>query len=363
MATGDNFWNSLVNGIKTLAPGGILGVGSAFAKGAIGNFFERKSLDYQSQLNEQSALNAYNRQLDFWNKQNAYNDPSSQIERLVSAGLNPALINSNGVNNNAGGLSSVSPASSATPNNNKPSPTDELNALADYAYKVKEMGFLDQQTQEKIEQIMTIRVDRAIKSIEKELKLTEKEKIELDYAAFYEAYYGESIYGGEPTIPNNEYTERINAARASIAVSNAKVALDEANARFVDAQSEYLANKDSREAMLAASEKALKLAQATSAYASANASSAQATYYTHKNSREAQQSAMALSIDELHRQGIITENESNELKLEIERAWNEGVFGSDAHGHRWHNFETIVNDFFHRNLNLSGSGGVTRTFK
>lgn len=363
MANGKNYWDGFVNGLKDLSPGSLLGVGSSFLKGAIGNYFERQSLDYQAQLNEQAAVNAYNRQLDFWYKQNAYNDPSSQVRRLLDAGLNPAMINANGVNNTAGGLSSTPQASSGSPNGNKPSPTEELNALAEYAYKIKEMGFLDVQTQEKLESILTIRVDRAIKSIEGDLKLTAKEKAELDYKAFYEAYYGESIDGGAPTIPNNEYTERIKAARSSAAASDAKAALDRSAAALNEANAAYLANKDSREAMLAASECALKLAQATASYAAAAASSSQATYYSDKNTREADQLAMEQSINELREQSIITENESNALKHEIDKAWAEGVFGSDAAGHRWQNFETIVNDFFHRNFNLSGSFGITRTIK
>lgn len=45
---------------------------------------------YNNSLAEQSAENAYERQLDFWNKQNSYNSPVNQRKRLEQAGFNPA---------------------------------------------------------------------------------------------------------------------------------------------------------------------------------------------------------------------------------------------------------------------------------
>lgn len=43
----------------------------------------------QAYLNEQLARNAYKRQIEFYNMQNAYNDPSAVVERYKKAGLNP----------------------------------------------------------------------------------------------------------------------------------------------------------------------------------------------------------------------------------------------------------------------------------
>lgn len=46
----------------------------------------------QFEYSEQGAENAYQRGVDFWNMQNAYNDPAAQVERLNAAGLNGAAI-------------------------------------------------------------------------------------------------------------------------------------------------------------------------------------------------------------------------------------------------------------------------------
>lgn len=42
--------------------------------------------------NEQAATTAYNRSIEQWNRENAYNSPTAQMERLRQAGLNPNLV-------------------------------------------------------------------------------------------------------------------------------------------------------------------------------------------------------------------------------------------------------------------------------
>lgn len=87
-----NFMNSTTGGMAT---GGIMdGIGSLFTIGA----------------QKRAATTAYKRQTDFWNKQNAYNTPKAQMERLKAAGLNPALMYGQGNVGNAQNLSGVSKA-------------------------------------------------------------------------------------------------------------------------------------------------------------------------------------------------------------------------------------------------------------
>lgn len=64
---------------------GIFGGISSLVGGIFGN---RQRANYAADLNRQS----YNQNLDFWNRQNAYNDPSAQMARFKKAGLNPNLI-------------------------------------------------------------------------------------------------------------------------------------------------------------------------------------------------------------------------------------------------------------------------------
>jgi len=46
----------------------------------------------QSALNEQAAVSDYERQLDYWNRQNEYNLPENEIQRLKDAGLSVGLM-------------------------------------------------------------------------------------------------------------------------------------------------------------------------------------------------------------------------------------------------------------------------------
>lgn len=48
------------------------------------------------QLNKQLADYEYSKNLDMWNRANAYNDPSQQMARLKAAGLNPNLVYGSG---------------------------------------------------------------------------------------------------------------------------------------------------------------------------------------------------------------------------------------------------------------------------
>ena len=48
------------------------------------------------------------RDIDFWNMQNAYNDPLAQMQRLDNAGLNPHLVYGNGADTQAGPIATHS---------------------------------------------------------------------------------------------------------------------------------------------------------------------------------------------------------------------------------------------------------------
>lgn len=51
--------------------------------------FQTMAANKNYQLAEQSAENQYQRQLDFWHMQNAYNTPKMQVGRRLAAGLSP----------------------------------------------------------------------------------------------------------------------------------------------------------------------------------------------------------------------------------------------------------------------------------
>lgn len=74
----------------------------------VGNVLDFASNLINNKANSDAATTAYNRQIAFWNMQNEYNLPSNQIQRLKSAGLNPALMYQSAASGGtASGLSGV----------------------------------------------------------------------------------------------------------------------------------------------------------------------------------------------------------------------------------------------------------------
>ncbi|WNK13963.1 MAG: DNA pilot protein [Microvirus sp.] len=61
-------------------------------------------------LNKKQNQKAYEQNLEMWNKQNLYNHPSQQMERLKAAGLNPNLAYGNGTSTLAGAGPDKQPA-------------------------------------------------------------------------------------------------------------------------------------------------------------------------------------------------------------------------------------------------------------
>lgn len=99
-----------------------IGLGSSLISSAFGSIFGNNSAKQQFKYQQQLNREAFQHDVDMWNRQNAYNTPSAQMERLQAAGLNPNLVYGNGgatntANNaptyNAGSAPDVSSARAA----------------------------------------------------------------------------------------------------------------------------------------------------------------------------------------------------------------------------------------------------------
>lgn len=77
--------SSLLGALGVSALGSLFGSGVNLGTQAIGN---RRQLKYQKQM----ADYEYDKNMQMWNTQNAYNAPSAQMDRLKAAGLNPNMV-------------------------------------------------------------------------------------------------------------------------------------------------------------------------------------------------------------------------------------------------------------------------------
>lgn len=64
--------------------------------GLVGGLISHGDVKEQYKYNKKLQDNAFAHNVEMWNMQNAYNSPSSQMERLQAAGLNPNLVYGNG---------------------------------------------------------------------------------------------------------------------------------------------------------------------------------------------------------------------------------------------------------------------------
>lgn len=267
-----NFWQDLIDSWKSqgqqfltglpsfIAQSG-LNLGSSWLGGLIENKLDfnsyRQKADYQFSLSEKMADNAYKRQLDFWDKQNAYNTPSAMVGRMADAGLNPAQ---SITPQPAGGLSSVStPMPSAS--SSRSNIAGGLESFGALLKGVKELGLLDKETELKAKELVSKQLDNDLKALAKASGFSDSMIKEMDRRARWE-----SIYGDEVPIPDNPFisdlfpqstirnphTQDYRAGEQSIATSKAQARLFDAQTSLSSAESEVARNKAKTELALAA---------------------------------------------------------------------------------------------------------------
>lgn len=300
-------------------------------------------------FNQASAAIQRNWQEKMMDKQNAYNSPLAQANRMRAAGLNPYQ-----------DMGSVPSASAGTGAAGSPvSLSDPLMMLSAFAQLDKtraEAGSIETTTEKTLKEISML-------DLAYERGLIELEDYSKRVKSLWDAYdsTGETpeTISLKQSIQDVEKTEaETNSIRHNTALLEEQTTLAKKQQDIAELQKDYqkMLNDNLPEKLLL--ENRESIARTAADYATAYAANANAQRTHDQNSREAEQHDMNLAIDELRKQGLISENQAIAVKARVEQAWNEGVFGQDAKGHRWQNFEMIVNDFFHTNLNLSGSGGI-----
>ncbi len=88
-----------------LASAGI-SAASSIGSGLLNQLFARKNAKRQLNSDKELAKFQFDQNLEMWNRQNAYNDPASQMQRYTDAGLNPNMIYGSGTSS-AGNSSQI----------------------------------------------------------------------------------------------------------------------------------------------------------------------------------------------------------------------------------------------------------------
>lgn len=138
-----NFFKAL----GAAAPQAALNTASNLITAGFNQAFYKSNARFEAELAEQAAQRDYQRQLDFWEMQNAYNTPEMQVRRMREAGLNPVEATDSG--NSASLSSTPSSKGSSAPGGGMTAPQfdlmDVLHTLTDIDNMSKEGDLLTQQ--------------------------------------------------------------------------------------------------------------------------------------------------------------------------------------------------------------------------
>lgn len=119
--------------------------------------------------NMKIAKYAYSKDLEMWNRNNEYNNPQSQMQRLKTAGLSPNLVYGNGVTGNSGSQLPKFQAPTMSYDMNLQNPLNNLSLFQDIAVKQAQIDNIKQQTQNGI-------TENALKAISLEWLPAEKQQ-------------------------------------------------------------------------------------------------------------------------------------------------------------------------------------------
>ena len=151
------------------------------------NYFTNNALvKEQNKQQMKLAEYGYSKDLEMWNKQNQYNTPTQQMERLKAAGLNPALVYGNGAVGNTSG--SIPHYNTPTVNRNEARFTaPELMSIINQYQDMKYKSAVTDQVRKSIE---LKNKDLELKGIDKAIKTSVSLQKSLDYkkAANLEQY-------------------------------------------------------------------------------------------------------------------------------------------------------------------------------
>lgn len=157
------------------AAGGILG-------GVLGHESAKKLQRWEHGNNQALMQQQFNNNVDMWNMQNAYNNPSAQMQRMRDAGLNPALMygkNATGsTSGNAGAIAPVKPLQTQGRNatmSGMNAAMQAMHAFADLKLKKVQASNVESQTEKNNEEIVLIKTREIAQGLENSLFKYRKE--------------------------------------------------------------------------------------------------------------------------------------------------------------------------------------------
>lgn len=146
----------------------------------------KRNTDKTIKANKEQAEYAYNKDLEMWNRQNAYNDPASQMLRFKNAGLNPNMIYGSG-SGSAGNAQQMPKYNAPTLQYNY-KPVDVTQMLGAYQdFKIKQAQINNLNAQEENTRARTVSESSRNALLDVQGRTGESKLTQFNYTAPYQA--------------------------------------------------------------------------------------------------------------------------------------------------------------------------------
>lgn len=194
----------------------LMSAGGSAGGGAINAWMTNRQNRLSRQWSEKMYDRQYNDNINFWSKQNEYNNPTNQMERLKAAGLNPKLIYGSSSSGAAGQASNI----------NTPDVQQAQFRTPEFGNAVDNMGqFMSQiyDTEIKQAQINNLAADNTVKITQAALNAaqTNRSKYDLGYAESIREISAEALREGvRKQKADTQYVLDENQRRAALNASN-----------------------------------------------------------------------------------------------------------------------------------------------
>lgn len=178
---------------------------AAVIGGIISSQGNKQSQERYNQAQMKLAEQQNAQQVDFWKMQNAYNDPSQQMNRLKNAGLNPNMLYGSGVSQASGNAGDVGKAA-------KPEIMPVQNAMQDVGQVIRNSGMESAQIMNMRAQNNLLNKQAALTQAETTNKLIQAVKLKA------EGKWADDLIGGQVALQQSQIdknSEEIKAQKMS----------------------------------------------------------------------------------------------------------------------------------------------------
>lgn len=188
------------------------------------NYWNMQSMDFQSREAERS----YQRQREMYDymfqKENDYNSPAMQMQRLRAAGLNPALIAGSAIDAGSSAVSApASPQASANMGSSAlPAVQFDANSIAEMAKAMSQIGLNESQIRKSNKEIEKIGSEIELNKKQQDKLLKETETLQYTLEDILPTQYAKLLAEAEKTVRDMNNSQQITEAQVNLYLEQVK---------------------------------------------------------------------------------------------------------------------------------------------